>query len=98
MSGNALPDNSASQKRSFNSLLRGLAFVVVPLVGIFALPRRRIPALLALLCCIGLGVLWGCGGRGLQADKAEVVTIQAIAGNAQSRSVHSTQLILMVPK
>jgi hypothetical protein len=98
VSRNTLPHTPASRKRSFNMLLRGLAFVAVFLVSLFVLPRRRIPALLALLSCVSLCVLSGCGGGGQQLDKlkVEVVTIQATSGTGQSRFVHSAQLILIV--
>lgn len=97
VSGNIFSHTPPSRKRSFNSPLRGLAFVAIFLVSLIVLPRRRIPALLALLCCAGLFVFSGCGGASgqRQADKVAVVTIQATSGTGQSRSVHSAQLILM---
>jgi hypothetical protein len=85
-----------TRQHRINTLLTALMLAAVFAVGLLVFPRRRIPALLALLCCLSLSALSGCGGTTQPHQQVAVVTIQATSGTGQSHGVHSAQFIFMI--
>ena len=89
---------SRNREYRFNAMVRGLALATLSLFSMLVFSRRRIPALLTMLCCVSLCVLSGCGGGSFQGHKqVAIVTIQTTFGSGQSHAVHSAQFILMIP-
>jgi len=98
VSRNAQPLTPAPRMRSLKTVLLPIAILSVLLVSVVFVPQGRRSVALVVLCCIALGMFSGCGSGQRPPEKLQVVTVQASSGSAQSRSVHSAQIILLVPE
>jgi hypothetical protein len=92
VSGRSLP---ATGERKSRTLLP-FAIASTLLLGMIFAPAGRRAASLILLCMMGVGVFSGCGGLQAPVAKIQVITVQAISGVAQARSVQSAQIVLSI--